>query len=89
MAAALYLVSVAGAQDPCTNLVNGVHALIINADNGHTSAEIIAEAEVVVKAAGHAIPSGYFDTVTALTTVDADHDYLLFLPRGITNGISA
>lgn len=89
MAAALYLVSKTHAEKPVENLVNGLQAIIINADNGHTSAEIIAEAEVVVKAAGHAIRSGYFDTVTALSTLDADHDYLLILPRGITNGISA
>lgn len=87
MAKGLYMVSVANAANPNVTIVDGIHAVLINSDDGGTNATIIAEAEAQVVAAGHDIPSGYFDTVTDIDDLTSgplkdDEDTMIILPRG-------
>lgn len=93
MAAAIYLVSKAQAESPEQTLIDGIHAMIVNADDGGTSATTIAEAIATAVAAGHPLPSGYFDTVELLGPdtggiMDTDEDALIFLKREITRVIA-
>lgn len=88
MAAANYLVYVADAQDPVTNLVDGIHCMLINDDDGQTAAQTCATADAILIAAGHAVKSPYFDTRLAVSTLDADSDNVIILPRGIDNNIA-
>jgi len=85
MAEALYLVTKANAQHGGETIINGIHAVLINSDDGGTDAQIIAEAEAQVVAGGHPIPSGYFDTVAAVGDLTSgplptDEDTLIILP---------
>lgn len=88
MAAANYLVYVAGAQDPVTNLVDGIHCMLINDDDGQTAAQTCATADAILIAAGHAVTSPYFDTRLAIATMDADNDHIIILPRALDNNIA-
>jgi len=86
MAEALYLITKTSPGGPEKTLIDGIHSCLINSDNGGSDATKIAEAEAKIQAAGHAIPSGYFDTVTAIADLsagplDTDEDVLLILPR--------
>jgi len=72
MAEAYYLVSVADPESPHRDLIDGIHTVLGNYDDGSTDAEIIADATAKVIAAGHDIPSNYFDTVTAVVTLLPD-----------------
>lgn len=80
MAAAIYLVHVADADDPSVTLIDGITHAIINSDDGGTDAQIISEAVAQAVAAGIPLPTGYFDTVVDLSTsglLDADTDCIL------------
>lgn len=84
MAEALYLVSKANADSPCETIIDGIHCVLINSDDGGTDAEIIAEAEAQVQTL-HPVPDGYFDTVTAIGDLTAgplkdDTDTMIILP---------
>lgn len=90
MAAALYLVNKSGSQAPSDRLINGIHAMIVNADDAGSSAVTIAEAVATAVAAGHPLPTGYFDTVTKIGVptggdMTTDTDARIFLARGITD----
>jgi uncharacterized membrane protein len=84
MAAAVYLVYRA----THTKVIDGIRAMVINADDGHTTAQISAEAAVVAAALGHDLPSDYFESKVALATVDADHDAILIIPTGVQTSIA-
>lgn len=86
MAEALYMVSKANADDPQQPIINGIHVALVNSDDGGTDAQIISEATAKCVSAGHPLPSGYFDTVTAIGDLTngplpTDEDTLIILPR--------
>jgi len=63
-------------------VIDGIHSVVGNYDDGSSDAEIIADAYAKVVAAGHPIRSDYFDTVVALTTAAPDDtDTIIFLPE--------
>lgn len=69
-----------------SEIINGVYAILINADDGDTDAVIIAEAIASAAVLGHALPDDYFDngtithTITAGGLLAADEDSLIFGP---------
>lgn len=80
MAEAIYLVQKNAG--PGQHVVNGLFAALINADNGGTDAVIMAAADAQAVAAGHAIPSPYFDVAPVLITaasgaLNDNHDCFL------------
>lgn len=82
MAEAIYLVRVAVPEAPQRDIIDGIHAVIGNYDDGSTDAEIIADAVAACVSAGHDIPAGYFDTVVAvLTLLPDDTDTAIFSDR--------
>lgn len=86
MVAALYLVSKANPENPNLTLVDGIHACIVNADDGGSSAVTIAEAEATLQGAGYPVPDGYFDTVEQLGVptggiMTTDEDLILIRNR--------
>lgn len=94
MAEGLFLVYKSNAADPSAQLVDGIHAVLVNSDDGSTTAEIIADAIASCVAGGHALPSGYFDTVNNIDSMSAgllptDLDVCIFLPRGIQTVLHA
>lgn len=66
MAAQIYLISKAESQKPVRALIDQVHAVIANSDDGGTDAVIIAEAVASAQALGFNLPADYFDTVEIL-----------------------
>lgn len=89
MAAALYLVSKGSPENPDNTIINGVHAMVVNADDGGSDAVIIAEAEATAVAQGHPLPSGYFDTVQLLGVptggiIATDEEAVIFGNRWMT-----
>lgn len=68
MAEALYLLF----RDPTPGelRVDGVHAVLINKDDGQTDAQIRASAVAQAQAAGFAVAADYFDNVTPLKVSD-------------------
>ncbi len=93
MAAAIYLVTRAGAESPETMIINDLWAMIINADDGDADAVKIAEAVATAVAAGHPLPTGYFDTVQKLGVetggiMDTDEDAIILLRRSKTEVIA-
>jgi hypothetical protein len=90
MAAALYLVNKSGSGAPSERLVNGIHAMIINADDGGSAADTIADAVAKAVAAGHPLRTGYFDTVTKIGVptggdMTTDTDARIVLARDIVD----
>ena len=88
MAAANYLVYIAGAADPCTTLIDGIHCMLINDDDGQTAAQTCATADAILVAAGHAVQTPYFGSRLAISTMDADSDNIIILPRELDNNIT-
>lgn len=93
MAEALYLVTVAAPEAPQRDILDGIHAVLINKDDAQTDAQIIASAEAKVIAMGHNIPAGYFDTVQAIGDLTsgplpADTDAMLIGPRFIESDVA-
>lgn len=66
MAAQLYLLTVANADDPQTLLIDGITHCIVNSDDGGADAVKIAEAVASAVSIGIPLPTGYFDTVELL-----------------------
>jgi hypothetical protein len=93
MAAAIYLVSKSQAESPEQTLFDGIHAMIVNADDGGTTATTIAEAIATATANGYSLPAGYFDTAELLGPdtggiMNTDEDALIFLRREIIRVIA-
>lgn len=89
MAAALYLVSKTAPESPSERLIDGIHAMIINADDGHSAAEVRAHAVARAVALGHPLQTGYFDTTEALATLlDTDLDAIVVLGRQLHRSIT-
>lgn len=93
MAAQLYLVTKSGSEAPSSTLINGIHAMIVNADDGGSAATTIAEAVATAQAAGHPLNDTYFDTVELLGPptsgiMDTDEDALIFINRTIQRVIA-
>lgn len=85
MAEALYLVT-KDSDSPQQPFINGIHAVLINKDDGQTDAQIIASAVAQCVAGGHTLTGGYFDTVTAVGDLTSgplptDVDAMIILPR--------
>lgn len=80
MAETLFLVSKADA--PGISHVDDVNAVLINADDAASLAVVTAAAVTQCVAGGHAVPSGYFDTMLDLGDLstgalkDADDAYI-------------
>lgn len=93
MAAALYLVTKAESEKPQNTIINGIHACIVNSDDGGTAAQKIAEATAAIQGLGHDIPDDYFDTVELLGLptggiMATDEDTIVILPRGTDRDIT-
>jgi len=89
MAEALYLVVKATPEAPVNTIIDGIHAVLINKDDGQTDAQIIADAEAQCRAGGHPVKSGYFTNVYGATALIGaagaltdNKDTMIFLPRG-------
>ena len=93
MAAQIYLLTKANADVPSATYIDDIHACIINSDDGGADAVKIAEAEALIRTAGHPVPDPYFDTVQLLGPPTAgimttDEDMILILRRGTTEVIA-
>ena len=97
MAAQVYLISKANADDPSNNYIDDVHACLINSDDAAADSVKIAEAVAQANVAGIPLKTGYFDTVELIGPPTAgimstDEDCIVFLRRGtardITYGVS-
>lgn len=93
MAAQLYLVQKANADSPSETVINDLHCMIINADDGSTDAVNIAEAVATAREAGHPIPDGYFDTIQQIGAptggiMDTNEDAIIILRRTTTEVIA-
>lgn len=93
MALQLYLVSKSGSEAPSSTLINGLHAMVVNADDGGAASVTIAEAIATANAMGHPLHDGYFDTVELLGPPTAgimttDGDALILRTRGIERSIA-
>lgn len=93
MAAQIYLISKAESQKPVRKLIDQVHAVIVNSDDGGSDAVKIAEAIASANALGFKLPSGYFDTVELLGPPTAgimttDEDIIVLTDRGTTRAIA-
>lgn len=84
MAASMVLITKSNPEQPEKRLINGIHAVVINTDDAGSDAVMIAEAEAVLVANGHPVPSGYFDTVTKLADLGTDEDTVIIEPRNQT-----
>lgn len=89
MAAALYLVSKGTPESPENTIIDGIHAMVVNADDGGSDATTIAEAVATAVAEGHQLPSGYFDTVQLLGVptggiIATDEEAVIFGTRWMT-----
>lgn len=93
MTEALYLVT--KTIEDGSKVINGVHSMVINKDDGQTSAQIIASAVAQLNAnypaesgSDDAFPSGYFDTVTLISDLTSgalkdDLDCYIFTPDAV------
>ena len=57
--------------------INGITTVFINDDNADSEAVVLADTEAALVAAGHDIPTGYFDSADlalAAGQMDADGD---------------
>ena len=93
MAAQLYLVTKSGSIAPSSTLIDGIHGMIVNADDGGAASVTIAEAIATAQAAGHPLNDTYFDTVELLgpptaVIMDTDEDALIFINRTIERVIA-
>jgi len=91
MAEALFLVTRSDAEQR-QGTIDGINAVLINSDNAGTTAETIADAVAQCVAAGHPLPTGYFDSideVSDLTTgsLKDDLDCFIFLHEGKTEKV--
>lgn len=87
MAATLYLLT--KSVQPGDVVVNGIHAMLYNDDNGQSAAQTIASACAQLRLDGHAIVGDtYFDTRTATSTYDADGDRAVILPNEVVSTIA-
>ena len=91
MAEALYLVTRTDAARRM-GTINGINAVLINADDGGNDAATIADAVAQCVAGGHAIPTGYFDTVDEVGDLTSgshkdDLDCTIFLAEGKTQKV--
>lgn len=87
MAAQIYLISKADAEEPSDTYYNDVHVCLINSDDGAADSVKIAEAIAQARVLGHPLPDGYFDTVELIGPPTAgimstDEDCIVFLRRG-------
>jgi uncharacterized protein YdeI (YjbR/CyaY-like superfamily) len=68
MAKAIWLVTKADVKSPDKNVVNGITAVVIQADSAQTSAQVRAAAVTRLQAAGHPVRANYFDAAVDLST---------------------
>lgn len=71
MAEKLFLVTKAHPEYTANTLVDNITGILINADDGHSDAEVIAHAVAKCVAAHHPVRTGYFDTVAAIADLSA------------------
>lgn len=90
MAEALWLVVKASPEAPANTVIDGIHAVLINKDDGQTEAQVIAAAEAKLVAAHHPVKSGYFtNAYLAATliggggTLNDNQDTYVILDRGV------
>lgn len=84
MVAQVYLVKVDNPEDPVKTLIDGIHVVLTNADDGDSEATIIAEVVATANANGIPLPDGYFDTAEQFNTTagfDADEDAMFVAHR--------
>jgi hypothetical protein len=91
MAENIYLVY--RAESSGESFINGITSVVINADDGGTAADTIADAIAQCVAAGHPLPSNYFDTVVDLNTTTGaladDTDCYIFKGREVPEKVEA
>lgn len=81
MAAALWIVRKLVSNK--TDIIDGIEVVVINSDDLDSEATVLTGAEVALVAAGHAIPTGYFDVAVlglAATQLDTDQDLIAMGP---------
>lgn len=93
MAAQIYLITKAGAENPALTSVDDIHAVIMNQDDGGTTAVRMAAATTAVEALGHPVGGTYFDTEQLLGPPTAgimttDLDTILILRRKTEEAIT-
>ena len=87
MAERIVLVSKANSQSPSATIIDGIHSVLINADDAQTTPQVLASAVAQCVLAGHtAIETGYFDTVQLVGDLTAgplkdNLDAIIFLER--------
>ncbi len=86
MAAQIYLLTKAGADNPALTSVDDIHAVIMNLDDGDALAVHITEAVTAVEALGHPVGASYFTTEQLLGPptggiMTTDQDTILILKR--------
>jgi len=89
MAERLVLVTKATGGTLGQTIIDGVTALLLNADDGQSNAVTIQEAVDQCRVGGIPLPNGYFDTVAAIADLTSgalkdDKDCMIFLPLGTT-----
>jgi len=65
-------------------IIDGITTVVINSDSADTEAAVLTATEAALVAAGHAIPTGYFNTAdqwNAAGQIDTDDDMLIFGPN--------
>lgn len=65
MAEAVWLVT--KTVEPGDTLVDGITSVVINNDDADTAAQTITDAEALVVALGHPVPSSYFDSAVIIS----------------------
>jgi len=65
-------------------IINGITTVIVNEDSLDSEATVLAATEAALVAAGHPIPTGYFNSADQWNVagqIDTDEDKLIFGPE--------
>lgn len=64
-------------------IIDGITTVVINSDSVDSEATVLTATEAALVAAGHPIPTGYFNSAdqwNAAGQIDTDEDLLIFGP---------
>ena len=88
MAKALWLVTKADLNTANKRTINSIHAVVMNADDAQTAAQVRAAAALRLIAAGHDVKSNYFTDAVIISDLTAgplkdNLDAYVFSPRPV------